>query len=112
MTENTTMNDRVVAKKCAVSRSLMTKVEAKKLFRLPTGGYESRWEICPVDRALQVAYKEVRCAHCHGAVRLHASHTEGSPAAHAEHLSKSDSTGCKGGYYFDGSHRMSGAPVE
>lgn len=57
---------------------------------------------------------QIRCTHCHGAVRIHKAWTENSPRDHFEHRVWLDSKGCLGGIYHDPKlgHRMSMTPIE
>jgi hypothetical protein len=54
----------------------------------------------------------IRCAECHGEVRLHKQQTENGMRDHVEHKHRQDSKGCPKGEHFDGNHRMSMNPVE
>lgn len=55
---------------------------------------------------------ELRCVHCHGAVRLHKQKKPKGPADHVQHRDREDSEGCRGGAYFNGlQHQMSLNPV-
>jgi hypothetical protein len=68
-----------------------------------------------VTEALQGKASEVRCAECHGAVRLHGRHVAHGPTPHAEHRSRQDSEYCPVGHYFKQASgrtpRMSSQPV-
>lgn len=92
--------------------SEMLKVEVLKTFQYDDDkSIVKQWAQESVELALARRYPKVRCAHCHGRVRLHRAHTETSPAPHAEHLSRADSEGCRGGVYFKGEHKKSANPV-
>jgi hypothetical protein len=78
---------------------------------LITGIHEWRWKQVPVSEVASGA-KDIRCMHCHGAVRVHRQNVAHGPQDHVEHLSRQDSTGCIGGVYFNGEHRRSLQPVE
>ena len=56
--------------------------------------------------------RDVRCTHCHGAVRIHRQQVAHGPADHVEHLRRVDSEHCRGGHHFKGEHRRSEQPVE
>lgn len=58
-----------------------------------------------------VTSRDIRCAHCHGKVRLHKQQVDHGPQDHVEHYSRQDSEGCRGGIYFQGTDRMSSNPV-
>ena len=54
---------------------------------------------------------DVRCQHCHGAVRVHKQQVPHGPADHVEHVSSSDAAHCVGGDAYKPPHRMSATPV-
>ena len=65
------------------------------------GGEKVRdWKRVPVTEALDEKASDVRCAECHGAVRLHGRHVAHGPTPHAEHRSRQDSEFCTSGHYF------------
>lgn len=78
---------------------------------LISGKHEWRWKEVPVAEAADAGPGEVRCMHCHGAVRIHRRKVAHGPQDHVEHLSRQDSQGCKAGVHFDGIHRKSSQPV-
>ena len=91
---------------------LMVRCEHRRKFKIE-GAYEWRWKEVAVSEIVGTALPaDVRCLHCHGAVRLHRQQVEHGPQDHAEHRSHQDSEGCPGGHYFLGTHRMSSQPVE
>jgi hypothetical protein len=90
--------------------NLMNQCEAKRLF-LRDEKKVREWTVTPVSRLETGGSTEIRCMHCHGAVRVHKQKVAHGPADHVEHLSRQDSTGCMGGHHFDGNHRMSLIPV-
>lgn len=59
----------------------------------------------------ELSSAEIRCAHCHGKVRLHKRQVAHGPQDHVEHYSRQDSEGCRAGHNFQGTHRMSSNPV-
>jgi hypothetical protein len=71
-----------------------------------------RWTVVPVSRLYGASSPDTRCMHCHGAVRVHKQKVEHGPRDHVEHRSRQDSEHCKGGHYFNGTHRLSTAPVQ
>lgn len=86
--------------------------EVRKLFKRPDGTMEKRWVVRPVSSLPSGTHPDVRCMHCHGAVRVHRSQVDHGPADHVEHRVHADSEGCLGGSYFDGNHRLAREPVE
>ncbi|RJR48122.1 MAG: hypothetical protein C4576_08780 [Desulfobacteraceae bacterium] len=90
---------------------LMKKCEQKKLFKVE-GRSHWRWTETAVSVLPRDTKVDVRCMHCHGAVRVHKQQVEHGPEDHVEHRSRQDSESCKGGIYFKGTHRMSQMPVE
>jgi hypothetical protein len=96
------MEDRIY--ECEVKRSFIRNGEKVR-----------DWKRVPVTEALEANVSEVRCADCHGAVRLHGRHVAHGPTPHAEHRSKQDSEYCPAGHYFKQSPgrtpRLSGNPV-
>jgi hypothetical protein len=92
--------------------SKMYECEVRKLFKTKEGKTEPRWEVRAVSSLPSGSHPDVRCMHCHGAVRVHKSHVDNGPADHVEHLSRQDSESCIGGVYFDGTQRISTEPVE
>lgn len=90
---------------------LMTECERRTLYKR---NGEKVWDwkrIKVADLDLSVSSRDIRCAHCHGKVRLHKQQVEHGPQDHVEHYSRQDSEGCSGGHYFQGTHRMSANPV-
>ena len=70
------------------------------------------WKIVKVtDLDPSVTSRDIRCAHCHGKVRLHKQKVEHGPQDHVEHYSRQDSEGCPAGHYYQGAQRMSSDPV-
>ena len=91
---------------------LMTKCDKKTLF-LRDGMKVEDWKEVGVSILTSGAAKgQIRCKHCHGAVRVHKRQKLDGPVDHVEHLSRQDSERCKGGVYFKGTHQMSSCPVE
>lgn len=89
---------------------LMTQCENRRKYKV-NGAYEWRWKEVPVSELVNPSPQDIRCCHCHGAVRLHHQQVEHGPRDHAEHRSHQDSEGCRGGHFFQGVHRMSSDPV-
>jgi len=90
---------------------LMTQCEQRKLF-IENGKEVTRWSVVPVSKLYGAPPADIRCMHCHGAVRVHKRQVEHGPQDHVEHRSRQDSEHCKGGIYFKGVHRLSTAPVK
>ena len=93
-----------------MSLDRMTRCEQRTKFKV-NGAYEWRWKEIDVADALDPSVSPIRCAYCHGRVRLHRQHVEHGPQDHVEHMSRADSEGCRGGHYFQPPHRMSSNPV-
>lgn len=92
-------------------RDLMTECERRTLYKI-NGQRQWRWKAVAVADIIDVVPPaDVRCADCSGAVRLHKQKVVPAPRSYAEHRVKQDSEGCRAGYYFQGAHRMSSAPV-
>jgi hypothetical protein len=89
---------------------LMTRCEERRQYVID-GKREWRWKEVPVSKAIGASPKDIRCMHCHGAVRIHRQQVEHGPQDHVEHRSRQDSEGCRAGVYFMGEHRMSTSPV-
>ena len=89
---------------------LMSRCQRKALF-VRDGQRVKDWTEALVAEIPRENPPEVRCAYCHGAVRLHRQQVEHGPADHAEHLSRQDSERCQAGFHFQGEHKMSLNPV-
>ena len=79
---------------------LMLRCEARRE-NLVDGKHEWRWKEVAVSDTAGAAANDVRCMHCHGAVRIHRQKVPNGPQDHVE----------QGGIYFDGMHKASSAPV-
>ena len=90
---------------------LMYRCEQKKLFKV-NGIKEWRWKERDVAGLETGRRDDIRCMHCHGAVRVHVQQVPEGPADHVEHMRREDSENCRGGSYFKGEHRRSQFPVE
>jgi hypothetical protein len=75
---------------------LMTRCETKKLFKID-GKKEHRW----VDVAVEDVTSEstIRCAYCHGAIKINPAKATGAGAgeAHFTHKSRADADSCQNG---------------
>lgn len=89
---------------------LMLRCQQRREYRVDDGT-EWRWKEVPVAEAIGAAPNDIRCAHCHGAVRIHQQQVPHGPQSHVEHRLRSDSEACRGGIYFQGEHRLSQQPV-
>ena len=72
---------------------------------------EKMWDwkrVKVADLDASVSSRDIRCAHCHGKVRLHKQRVDHGPQ---EHYSRQDSEGCPGGVHFQGTYRISSNPV-
>lgn len=94
-----------------MSRDEMTQCEQKKQFIIGDKRVW-KWVPVPVSKLFDASPEHIRCAHCHGAVRVHKQQVENGPQDHVEHKSRQDSERCKGGHYFQGEHEISSQPVE
>lgn len=77
-------------------------------------GGEKVWDWKPMkvsDLDPAASTHDIRCAHCHGKLRLPKQLSDKSPHNHVEHFSRADSEGCRAGHYFAGTHRLSASPV-
>ena len=92
---------------------LMAQCEQKKQFALSfiNSKKEWRWVKVPVS-LVGTSYEAVRCAHCHGAVRVRMQKADHGSMDHVEHQSRQDSEHCRGGVHFHGKHRLSLHPVQ
>ena len=90
------------------------KCEIKRLF-IRNGEKRSEWKRVSVTEALATKPTDVRCAECHGKVRLHGRNVTHGPTPHAEHRSRQDSEYRPAGHYFKQNPgrtpRMSANPV-
>lgn len=91
-------------------KDLMLRCEQRSQYKVESG-YEWRWKEVPVSEVVGTQPSDIRCMHCHGAVRLHRKKVEHGPQDHVEHRLKQDSESCRGGVYFSGEHLMSTQPV-
>jgi len=89
----------------------MYQCEVKRPFKMKNGTKQLRWVVRDVAGLPSGSHPDIRCMHCHGAVRVHRQQAEDGPADHVEHLSHQDSVGCQGGHFFAGTHRLSLNPV-
>jgi hypothetical protein len=91
--------------------SLMYECEVKLLHKIE-GQKLWLWKVRRVSSLPSGSSREIRCMHCHGAVRVHKQRVEHGPADHVEHLHRSDAVNCRGGYEFCGTHSMSDDPID
>lgn len=90
---------------------LMLECEKRTLFKRGEAKVWAWKRVLVADLMSGAAFPDIRCAHCHGRIRVHRRHAESGPQDHVEHSSHQDSEGCRGGHYFLGSHRLSSSPV-
>ena len=88
----------------------MNRCEQRREYLL-NGKHEWKWKEVTVSEAIDASPQNIRCMHCHGAVIIHQQQVANGPQDHVEHRSRQDLKGCKGGIYFEGTHRLSTAPV-
>jgi hypothetical protein len=93
-----------------MAHDFMIRCEQRTLYKVE-GVYERRWKEVAVTEIIQDSPQDIRCAHCHGAVRVRRQKAAQGPEDHVEHRSRQDSEGCRGGHYFQGEHRMSPKPI-
>ena len=89
---------------------LMTSCEQRKAF-LQNGEYVKQWREVSVSMLTSGNKNDIRCRHCHGAVRVHKQQVEHGPTDHVEHLHRQDSENCLGGFHFNGNHQLSANPI-
>lgn len=89
---------------------LMNRCEQRRRYKI-NDQIEWRWKEVAVAEAIGGSSSDIRCMHCHGAVRIHRQQVEHGPQDHVEHRLRQDSEHCRGGIYFQGEHRLSTQPV-
>ena len=90
--------------------ALMTRCETKRLYKV-NGAKEWRWvEVAVADVASDDA-REIRCVHCHGAIKVHKTKADASQE-HVRHRSRADADNCQAGRGSNGSIGLSSNPVE
>lgn len=97
-----------------MSKEKMYECEQKKPFMVieEPGKRVNKWTVVKVSDISADPKPEIRCMHCHGPVKLHKQKVPHGPMDHVEHKERQDSEGCKGGFYFQGTHKMSEHPIE
>jgi hypothetical protein len=90
--------------------NVMTRCETKRLYKV-NGVKESRWvEVAVADLAGE-AEREIRCAHCHGAVKIFPGRADRGTESHVKHRAKVDTDNCQGGRGPQGASGTSSRPV-
>jgi hypothetical protein len=79
---------------------LMNRCEERRQYVI-NGEREWRWKEVPVSLAIGASPNDIRCMHCHGAVRIHRQKVAHGPQDHVEYRSRQDSEGCKAGVHFN-----------
>jgi hypothetical protein len=75
----------------AMADDLMTRCETKRLFKV-NDKKEWRWvEVAVADLSGE---GEIRCVHCHGAIKIQKSAGERGPHEHAAHKARVDADNC------------------
>lgn len=75
-------------------------------FKKPTGKRVMKWVDVEV-KDLKIG-EDIRCAYCHGPVKIHRKRKATGPAEHVEHKDHKDTVMCKAGDNFVGpEHQMS-----
>lgn len=72
----------------------------------------SKWAVVKVSDIVAKSQPDIRCMYCHGPVKLHKQKGPHGHMDHVQHKERSDSEGCEGGFYFQGTQKMSEHPVE
>ena len=100
-----------------MDKDLMYQCEQKKPHLIldenkkPTGKRGLKWVAVDVS-SLPMVGTEIRCVHCHGAIKLHKQKRATGPVGHVEHRDREDSERCQGGIHFTGpDHQMSLNPI-
>ncbi len=76
------------------------------------GVKETRWvEVAVADIAGDEA-AEIRCAHCHGAVKLQKAKADRGEEDHVKHRLRVDTDNCQGGKGPQGTQGLSSKPIE
>jgi hypothetical protein len=91
--------------------NLMPRCETKRRFKT-NGVKESRWVDVAVADIANGDEVEIRCAHCHGAVKLHKANAAKGQEDHVTHRSRADADHCQGGRGAQGGQGLSSKPVE
>lgn len=73
-----------------MTQQLMTRCETKRLYKV-NGNKEWRWVDVAVADIAPDSESQIRCAHCHGAVKV----VKGNE--HVAHRSRADADNCQGG---------------
>jgi len=91
----------------------MTECDRRTLYKDKITGEKTHgWkQVRVADLTADVESRDLRCTHCQGAVSLHRRTAADGPQDHVKHRSRQDSEGCRGGAYFQGTHRPSSHPV-
>jgi hypothetical protein len=91
-----------------MATSIMTRCETRRLFKI-NGVKEARWVDVAVADLAQVDAPQIRCSHCHGAVKLVNGNDERGTEAHVKHRLREDSDNCQGA---QGSAGLSSRPIK
>lgn len=95
----------------AMTDSLMTRCETKRLYKID-GKKEWRWVEVAVTDLADEGEREIRCAHCHGAVKINRRKGERGAEDHVKHRSRADADNCQDGRGVQSGHGLSSKPVE
>jgi hypothetical protein len=79
----------------AMTDDLMTRCETKRLFKV-NDKKEWRWVEVAVADIPADGEADIRCAHCHGAIKIHKASGERGPHEHAKHRARVDADNCTG----------------
>jgi hypothetical protein len=87
--------------------TVMTRCQTKRRFKI-NGVKETRWVEVAVADIVGDEAAEIRCAHCHGAVKLQKAKADRGEEDHVTHRLRVDTDNCQGGR----GQGMSSKPVE
>jgi hypothetical protein len=90
---------------------VMTRCETKRRFKI-NGVKQTRWVEVAVADIANGDEVEIRCAHCHGAVKLLKANVDRGEEDHVKHRSRVDTENCQAGQGPQGGQGLSSKPVE
>ena len=94
-----------------MTENLMTRCETKRLYKVD-GTKAWRWvEVAVADVSGDPA-PEIRCLHCHGAVKVNKSKAKADAEPHVTHKARVDTDNCQSGRGAQNGVGLSSKPVE
>jgi hypothetical protein len=90
---------------------LMTRCETKRLYKV-NGTKAWRWVEVAVADITSEDTGEIRCAHCHGAIKVHPGKTAVGVEPHVKHKARVDTDNCQNGRGAQAGVGLSSKPVE